>query len=139
MKNKAYWSERILAIEDEQYQKSAAYIADVQKQYRRAISDIETDIAVWCQRVADNNEISYAAAQKMLKDNELEEFKWTVQDYIKAGEENAVDQRWMKQLENASARHHISRLEAIKLQIQHRAEVLSAQLGTCLLYTSRCV
>ena len=38
--------------------------------------------------------------------NELEEFKWTVEDYIKAGEENAVDQL-DEGTENASARHHI--------------------------------
>lgn len=40
------------------------------------------------------------------------------------GEQNAIDGAWMKQLENASARVHISRLEALKLQLQQQAEVL---------------
>ena len=45
-------------------------------------------------------------------------------EYIAYGEQNAIDGAWMKQLENASARVHISRLEALKLQLQQQAEVL---------------
>ncbi len=126
-KNKDYWGKRMASLEDDQYQRSAAYYKDVQRQYIRATNSIQMDIGRWYQRLADNNDISYAGAKKLLKKNELEEFKWTVEDYIKAGEENAVDQRWMKELENASARHHISYLEAMKLQMQQHAELLSTE------------
>lgn len=126
-KNTDYWGKRMASLEDDQYQRSAAYYKDVQRQYIRATNSIQMDIGRWYQRLADNNDISYAGAKKLLKKNELEEFKWTVEDYIKAGEENAVDQRWMKELENASARHHISYLEAMKLQMQQHAELLSAE------------
>ena len=115
------------SLEDDQYQRSAAYYKDVQRQYIRATNSIQMDIGRWYRRLADNNDISYAGAKKLLKKNELEEFKWTVEDYIKAGEENAVDQSWMKELENASARHHISYLEAMKLQMQQHAELLSTE------------
>lgn len=114
-------------LEDAQYQHSAAYYKDVQRQYVRATNSIQMDIMRWYQRLADNNDISYAGAKKLLKKNELEELKWTVEDYIKAGVENAVDQRWMKELENASARHHISYLEAMKVQMQQHAELLSTE------------
>ena len=126
-KNKDYWGKRMTSLEDDRYQRSAAYYKDVQRQYIRATNSIQMDIGRWYQRLADNNGISYAGARKLLKNNELEEFKWTVEDYIKAGEENAVDQRWMKELENASARHHISYLEAMKLQMQQHAELLSTE------------
>ena len=126
-KNTDYWEKRMASLEDDQYQRSAAYYKDVQRQYIRATNSIQMDIGRWYQRLADNNDISYAGAKKLLKKNELEEFKWTVEDYIKAGEENAVDQRWMKELENASARHHISYLEAMKLQMQQHAELLSTE------------
>ena len=125
--NKDYWKRRMAALEDEQYRRSEAYYRDVQKQFRLASNDIQMDIERWYQRLADNNDISYAGARKLLKKNELEEFHWSVEQYIKAGEENAVDQRWMKELENASARHHISYLEAMKLQAQQHAELLSVQ------------
>ena len=123
-KNDFYWKERMAALEDEQYSKSTAYYRDMEKQFREASNSIQMDIERWYNRLADNNGVSYANAKKMLKANELEEFKWTVQKYIKAGKENAVDQRWLKELENASARYHISYLEAMKLQIRQHAELL---------------
>lgn len=127
MKNKDYWKSRMEELEDEQYQRSMAYYKDVQEQFRQASNSLQMDIERWYRRLADNNEISYTAAKKLLKKRELEEFKWTVEQYIKAGEKNALDQRWMKQLENASARYHIDRLEAMKLQIRQHAELLFTQ------------
>lgn len=114
-------------LEDEQYQRSAAYYKDVQEQFRQASNSLQMDIERWYQRLADNNGISYASAKKFLKESELEEFKWTVEQYIKAGQENAIDQRWMKELENASARHHIDYLTAMKMQAQQYAELLSTE------------
>lgn len=125
--NAAYWKKRFQALENSQYQKTVAYYKDVQEQFRRATNDIQMDIEKWYRRLADNNEISLAAAKKLLKRSELEEFHWTVEEYIKYGEENALNARWMKQLENASAKVHISRLEAMKLQMQQHAELLFAE------------
>lgn len=125
--SREYWQKRMQVLEDEQYQHSRQYYDDMQKQFRRAAANIRRDIDLWYERLAENNDVSYAEAKKLLKAGELEEFKWSVEDYIKAGRENAIDERWMKELENASARFHISYLEAMKLQIQQHAEVLSAQ------------
>lgn len=127
-RNSSYWQKRMEALEDSQYKRSAEYYRDVQKQFREASNSIQMDIERWYQRLADNNNLSYAGAKKLLKKGELDEFHWSVEQYIKAGEENAVDQRWMKELENASARHHISYLEAMKLQARQHAEQLSAEL-----------
>ena len=125
--NSAYWQKRMEALEDKQYQNGAEYYKDVQKQFREASNNVQVDIERWYQRLADNNNLSYAGAKKLLKKDELDEFHWSVEQYIKAGEENAVDQRWLKELENASARHHISYLEAMKLQTQQHAELLSTE------------
>lgn len=114
----------MVALEDDQYSRSTAYYRDLEKQFDEASKLLQMDIERWYNRLADNNAVSYAKAKKMLKASELAEFKWTVQQYIKAGKENAVDQRWLKELENASARYHISRLEAMKLQIRQHAELL---------------
>lgn len=126
-KNRDYWAKRMQELEDEQYRRSEAYYRDVQKQFRMASNNLQMEIERWYGRLAENNGISYAAAKKFLKASELEEFRWTVEDYIKAGRENAVDQRWMKQLENASAKYHISYLSAMKLQIQQHAELLFSE------------
>lgn len=125
--NKDYWKKRMAALEDNQHCRGMDYYKDVQEQFRKATNSIQMDMERWYQRLADNNDISYAAAKRLLKKNELDEFHWSVEQYIKAGEENAMDQHWMKELENASARHHISYLEAMKIQAQQHAELLSAE------------
>lgn len=101
-----------------------AYTQNLEEQFNRAIAGVEKDIAVWYQRFADNNAISYAQAQKWLTKSELKEFRWSVEEFIKKAEESALDGRWVKELENASARVHISRLDALKLQLQQKAELL---------------
>lgn len=126
-KSNSYWKGRFEKLEDEQYQKSAAYYKDVQEQFRRASNSIQLDTELWYRRLADNNGVSYGNAKRFLKESELEEFQWTVEQYINAGEEHGVDRRWMKELENASARHHISYLEAMNMQVQQHAELLSTE------------
>jgi len=107
-----------------QLEKGQRFYVDLEKQYRIASANIEREINNWYQRFAENNQITMAEAKKLLKTDELAEFKWNVQEYIKYGEENALNQQWMKELENASARVHISRLEALKIQLQQQVEVL---------------
>ena len=123
-KSANYWKERMKALEDEQYVKTTEYYNDLQKQFRMAQNNLQIDIEYWYRRLAENNDISLTAAKKLLNKDELEEFHWTVEEYIKRGEENAVNPRWMRKLENASAKVHINRLEAMKLQVQQHAEIL---------------
>lgn len=124
MKNSAYWKKRFELLEQSQNQQGTQCYADIERQYRQAQKQIEGQIAAWYQRFADNNGVTLADARKMLTSKELEELKWDINQYIQYGEENAINGTWVKQLENASARYHISRLEALKLQTQQQIEVL---------------
>ena len=126
--NREYWKKRFEALEDIQYQKSEKYYRNAEEQFRKVCNELTLDIERWYQRLADNNDISLAAAKRLLKKGELDEFLWSVEEYIQKGEENSVNQRWMKELENASARHHISYLQAMKLQIQQYGELLAATM-----------
>lgn len=123
-KKRSYWQERFELLLDAQFHKSETYLLDLEAQYKLAVDAIEKDIAVWYVRFANNNEVSLAEAKQILKGAELAEFHWDVKKYIEYGEKNALDGKWMKQLENASARVHISRLESIKLQTQQTIEEL---------------
>ncbi|BBI32033.1 minor capsid protein [Cohnella abietis] len=128
MKSNAYWGKRLDALNEAQLNKAEQYVETMNEQYGKAMSKIERDMNDWYRRFANNNGIiDMAEARKLLTSGELKEFKWTVQDYIKAGRENAIDQRWMKELENASARVHINRLEAKKIQLQNEIEQLAGQ------------
>lgn len=123
-KNREYWRKRFEQLEQTQHQKSVEYYKELEKAYIQVMGAIEKDILKWYNRFAENNEISLDKAKQLLKSDELKEFKWTVDDYIKYGEENAINQQWMKELENVSARVHISRLESLRLQLQQHIETL---------------
>lgn len=131
MKNSDYWKLRFEQLEAAQNGQGAAAVDEIERQYKEAQKQIEGQIARWYQRFADNNGISLAEARQYLKGAALKEFKWDVQDYIKYGQDNTLMGGWMKELENASAKYHISKLEALKIQTQQSLEVMfSKQLGT---------
>lgn len=131
MSNAEYWKLRFEQLEQAQNQKGVKAYADIERQYKEAQKQLEGQIARWYQRFATNNGISLAEARQYLKGADLKEFKWDVQEYIKYGQDNALNSGWMKELENASAKYHISKLEALKVQTQHSLEVMYAkQFGT---------
>ena len=131
MKNSEYWKQRFEQFEAAQNQLGNSAFEEIVKQYNEAQREIEGKIALWYQRFADNNGITMAEARKWLSASDLKELKWDVQEYIKYGQDNALMGGWMKELENASAKYHISKLEALKIQTQQSLEVMfSKQLGT---------
>lgn len=123
-----YWQERFKQMEDAQHDTSVQKVQEIQEQFDRSITAINGKINAWYQRLADNNGISMQEAKKLLNAQELKEFQWNVDDYIKYGKENKINGAWEKELENASARVHIGRLEALKIEIQQEAEKL---YGNC--------
>ncbi len=110
------------AIQDKSYD---TYVKNLEKQYDAAIREIDKEMRAWYQRFAENNEISYVNARKWLTTAELDEFKWTVEEYIEKARENSLSGEWVKELENASARVHVSRLDALKYQLRQQAELLT--------------
>lgn len=131
MTNAEYWKQRFTQLEAAQNRKGATAYLEMEKQYKAAQSELEAQIARWYQRFADSNGISLAQAKQWLKGQDLAEFKWDVKEYIKYGKENAINGAWMQELENASSKFHISRLEALQIQTQNSLETMFAQqMGT---------
>lgn len=124
MSNSVYWKKRFELLEQSQNRLGVQCYADIEKQYRQAQKQIEGQLSAWYQRFASNNGVTIADAKRMLTAKELAELKWDVHEYIRYGKENAVNGMWIRQLENASARFHISRLESLKLQMQQNLEVM---------------
>ena len=127
MRTSEYWETRSLQLEEALHNKAERYVHDLEEQYTQAARDTHKEVLVLYNRLAANNGVSMAEAKKMLTTNELKEFRWTVDEYIKYGKENAISGAWMKELENASLRYRISRLEAMKVQMQHHAECVMAK------------
>lgn len=119
-----YWEKRFKHLEESQHDKSVQTTQSIEQQFQHAEQVLDGKINAWYHRFATNNGMSMVEAKRLLNSEELEEFHWNVQEYIKYGKNNAVSQQWEQQLENASAKVHISRLEALKLQCQQEAEIL---------------
>lgn len=126
MKSNKYWNNRFESLEQLEHDEAIDLYQNLEKKFNKTQKDLTDFIEQWYYRVSVNNEISMADARKFISQTELEEFQWDVEDYIRYGEENEDNPIWMKQLENASARVHISNLELAKLQIQNHIEVLFA-------------
>lgn len=124
MRNAEYWRGRFSILEENAHKQSDQYLQNLEDMFMDAQRTVQADIERWYGRFATNNGISLMEARKLLTTGQLEEFHWTVEQYIKAGQQNNLSAEWLKKLENASAKFHVSRLEAIQLQIQQQIELL---------------
>ena len=124
MKQAEYWRGRFAILENAAHTQGDAYLRRLEDMYREAEHSVRREIESWYQRFAVNNKVTLAEARRMLTAGQLEEFRWTAEQYIKAAQEAGLSPGWIKKLENASARFHISRLETIQLQIQQQMELL---------------
>lgn len=122
----AYWRERYNILNAANAQLTRQTYDEAEHAFELAQRDIQRDIDAWLNRFADNNGVSLVEARKLLNSDELKELKWDVAEYIKRGRENAISGKWAKELENASARLHISRLEALKIRTQNHLETTFA-------------
>ena len=124
MKNADYWRGRFAILENSAHKQADEYLQTLEDIYRETEHTVQRDIESWYQRFATNNNVTLAEARKMLTTGQLEEFKWTAEQYVKAAQQANLSPEWIKKLENASTRFHVSRLEAIQLQIQQQMELL---------------
>lgn len=118
-----YWKKRFEALEAASNTYGLQTFGQIEPAFDKAQAQIQKEIDAWYGRFAKNNNITMQEARRLLNTKELKEFRWDVKEYIKYGRENDLNQTWMKELENASARVHINRLEALKIRTQHAAEV----------------
>lgn len=126
MRNSTYWKGRFEQLEEAQLKKGAEFYANLEKQYNSAISEVEKDLARWYTRYAKENKITLAEAKRQLSKRELAEFRMSVEEYIEKGKTLNYSKEWESALEKASVKFHVSRLEALKIQMQQQIEFLGA-------------
>ena len=128
MKTPEYWAERFAKLEQTQNANASKYVKRITKEYDKAIRSLNADISYWYNRYAKENGVTYTEAKRLLNSKELEAFRMDVKEYIEKGE--SLDPKWRKQLEQASAKVHVSRLEALKLQLQQEAERVAGEFDS---------
>ncbi|MDR2943652.1 MAG: minor capsid protein [Methanosarcinales archaeon] len=107
--------------------KSVRFYNEIGQEYLKAISNIEKEIRGWYFRYASANGMTLTDARKLLTAAELDVFKMSVEEYIELGKKNAINPIYMKQLEAASVKAHITRLEALQLQMVQQANLMYAK------------
>lgn len=117
--NNNYWKERALEVENNSRSTAEIGRKEIEKIFAVTYSRLKKEINYWWHRFAVNNSLTLSEAKKLMKSKELEELDWDVEKYIKKGIEAAIVtlHEVDKQLENASAKVHINRLTALKLQV----------------------
>ncbi|MCI9092720.1 MAG: minor capsid protein [Coprobacillus sp.] len=126
-KSNKYWKERFELLEDSMNDKGEQYMKDTESLYHNAIKETEKEISRWYTRYANNEGITYQQAMQILSGKELKEFHMDVKEYIEKGKTLGVSKKWTKELERASINVHITRLEALKLQMKQQVEELTAK------------
>lgn len=129
MASKEYWKERFRLLNDSLMDKGDKYNIKAAKSYQKAVYNIQQEINNFYQRFADNNEITYAEAKKLLTSDERKAFQMALDEYIEKGREMGVNGKWIKELENASTVYRIDRLKAIQMQMQNEVEQLTSKIS----------
>ena len=111
-------------MEAANHQHAEEIAAELFKQYDQITKALDDRLRSWYTKYADENGVSYAEAQKALDAEELKDFKMTLEDYIQHGKNLGVDDSWLKAMKTASARHHVTRLEAIRTDFIQKANEL---------------
>ncbi|VUZ28520.1 Uncharacterised protein [Acetobacterium wieringae] len=124
MKQADYWKNRFTQLEEAQNQKALDYYSTLEDEFSRAARNVDKELAAWYTRFAKNENISYEEAKQVLTKGELSAFKMSVEDYIKKGKTLPYSDQWAKELERASAKFHVTRLEAMQLQMQQQIELM---------------
>ena len=127
MEHDKYWAERFEQLTEAELRKADDLSVEMVKEYRQTAQDLNDDIQRWYARFAAENKMSLAEARRVLTGRELAEFRWTVDEYIKYAKKADLSEAYIQKLKNASARVHIDRLEAIRMQMAQHVEKLAAK------------
>ena len=129
--NKKYWANRILRQQQEIFKNADKLTQNINSQYNKAIKKIIEEIQIFFARFVDNNKnVSFADARKLLTNRQLKLFKMDVKEYIEKDKTLEYSKAWAQDLENASIRYRVSRLEALLFQMRQEVECISAQENT---------
>ncbi|SDR82164.1 phage putative head morphogenesis protein, SPP1 gp7 family [Paenibacillaceae bacterium GAS479] len=131
MKPASYWEHRSAEVSEAAFKKADAYENVMLREYTHALDRIKERLAAFYGRYATNDGISLADARKQLTGKELTAHRMTLEEFTAKAKAN-TDGKWTQELNRASFKARVSRLEALELQVRQEVEVLagSRQAGT---------
>lgn len=125
-RNSEYWQKRSEELALSQEKKAQDFYRKISEKYDKASRSVQKNIEAWLNRYATNEGISLQEAKRELTKKELKEFRMDVNDYIEKGRTLNYSDEFADELERASVKAHVERLEALQLQMKQQAEELMA-------------
>lgn len=116
----AYWRRRAVRQAEQQMQADEKLNQDIAREYDRILHELDQELSAFYARYAENESISYAAARRLLKDAELEDFRMSLDEF----RDKAIAGGFDKELNEIYLRTRISRLQALQTQIELRIQEL---------------
>ena len=134
MNNRDYWAKRALDIEERTHNAAEEFNKSLEDIYNKAQRRLTKEIEYRLERMAQANGISFAEAQKALKEGELAGLRDTLEEYeAKVRELSTLlpgDKRieqLQREIETASARAHITRLEEMQYNLSLTTGIIAAE------------
>ncbi|MBQ8299512.1 MAG: minor capsid protein [Clostridia bacterium] len=123
MKNSTYWKKRFDEIAQIQFDKADEAEKELIKAYQKADLYIKERICLYYERYAKDYAISLYDSEKLLSVSELDDFRMTLEEF-KEKAVNNQDEKWTRELEEEYLRSRISRLQALKFEINNKIKEL---------------
>lgn len=115
LSNEEYWTKREAYKLKKGLKDLKKIEKDLVKEYKKAMDNIGKEISNLFYKYADDNNLSYKDAQKLLNGKEFKEFKHDLKTYMKLIEETG-DEELLLELNTLSMKSRISRLEEMFYQ-----------------------
>ena len=119
MNNTDYWRERAIEAQKAQYNRIDKVSKDLADAWEKASRELEDEIAAWYSRFAAEQGMTLAEAHRTLDARSMKAFKMSLLDYWAKSWLDDTG-RWKKELEAASARARLTRLEALRLALRNK-------------------
>lgn len=129
MKNNQYWINRISENFLETEENSKKLIKEIQKHYKKAIKNINSELARLYAKFEGDNGVNLDEALKTLNISEMKEWKMSLKDYL-LQIKNTGDESLLLELNTIAMQSRVTKLEALKQVINAESEILRYNIDT---------
>lgn len=126
----AYWAERAQRNEERTNRRTEAQVRQLREQYQKATAEIQEKIEAFYGRYAAEQQLSYQEAKKLLTKSETKHWEKSLGEYlaeIKAQPDSPLKEQLQAQLDARAYASRISRLDALKAQIELELDSLALE------------
>ena len=122
-KKYSYWELRKMQYEQANFIQDTKFIEWLNTEYDNALNEINRDIYKYLTKISEDNQMSLSEAKKLLNDNELKDFHMDLKRFTEKAQ-GKLSPEVEKELNNASHRVRISKLQAMETQIKGQVNKL---------------